>query len=141
MTPLGLDVTHTDQGNPKQGKDTRSNLSTKSTIKQQSYHTMQYSKCAMHEGYQELSVGKNKSTTTQLCTSHHHPAIFRCDDSADHHRTVVFRRDNSVGHHIKSSVGPFTHDDSAVRSQRAKELNSQRNQAQYVCVNAQQTHA
>ncbi|KZV44899.1 hypothetical protein F511_17878 [Dorcoceras hygrometricum] len=31
-------------------------------------------KRAMHEGYQESSVGK-KSTATQLCISHHHPGI------------------------------------------------------------------
>ncbi|KZV56141.1 hypothetical protein F511_24969 [Dorcoceras hygrometricum] len=36
----------------------KSNLSTKSTIKQQSYQTMQYFERAMHECYQESSVGK-----------------------------------------------------------------------------------
>ncbi|KZV18960.1 hypothetical protein F511_28066 [Dorcoceras hygrometricum] len=93
----------------------------------------------MHEGYQESLVGK--STKTQLCRSHHHhPVIFRCDDSADHHRAVVFRRDDLVGHH-NSNIGPFRHDDSAGRSQRAREFSSQGNQAQDACVNAQQTHA
>ncbi|KZT76422.1 mitochondrial phosphate carrier protein 1, mitochondrial [Dorcoceras hygrometricum] len=42
---------------------------------------------------------------------------------------------------FKSSIGPFRHDDSAGRSKRAKEFSSQRNQAQYVCVNAEQAHA
>ncbi|KZV27908.1 lipoprotein [Dorcoceras hygrometricum] len=32
---------------------------------------------------------------------------------------VVFGRNDSAGHHIKSNVGPFRHDDSAGRSQRA----------------------
>ncbi|KZV54998.1 hypothetical protein F511_35764 [Dorcoceras hygrometricum] len=41
----------------------------------------------------------------------------------------------------QNSVGPFRHDDSADRSQRVKEFSFQRNQAQYVCVYAQQTHA
>ncbi|KZV40579.1 hypothetical protein F511_32622 [Dorcoceras hygrometricum] len=41
----------------------------------------------------------------------------------------------------QNSVGPFRSDDSSGRSQRAKEFSSQRNQAQYIGVNAHQTHA
>ncbi|KZV27774.1 acetyl-CoA carboxylase 2 [Dorcoceras hygrometricum] len=89
---------------------------------------MRYSKHAMHEGYQESSV--DKSTTPQLCRSHHHPASFRCDDSVDHHRAVVFRRDDSASHH-NSKVGPFRNDGSVGRSQRTKESSSQGNQAHY----------
>ncbi|KZV15747.1 hypothetical protein F511_33866 [Dorcoceras hygrometricum] len=81
----------------------------------------------MHDGCQRIIGGRG--TTTQLCSSHHHSVIFRCDGSADHHRIVVFRRDNSTGHH-NSHIGPFRHDDSAGRSQRAKESSSQVNQAQ-----------
>ncbi|KZV32151.1 hypothetical protein F511_29749 [Dorcoceras hygrometricum] len=78
---------------------------------------------------------------TQLCRNHHHRVIFRCNDSADHHRVVVFRPADSADHHIKSNVGPFSHDDSASRSQRAKEISSQKDQAQYVYVNVKQNHA
>ncbi|KZV18052.1 hypothetical protein F511_35959 [Dorcoceras hygrometricum] len=56
--------------------------------------------------------------------------IPRCDDSVDHHRAVVFRRDDSADHH-NSNVGPFRHDNSVGRSQRAKEFISQGIQAQY----------
>ncbi|KZV45916.1 hypothetical protein F511_20512 [Dorcoceras hygrometricum] len=41
----------------------------------------------------------------------------------------------------QNSVGPFRHDDSAGRSQRVKGFTFQKNQAQYVCMNAQQSHA
>ncbi|KZV16865.1 hypothetical protein F511_35277 [Dorcoceras hygrometricum] len=51
----------------------------------------------------------------------------RCKESADHHREVVFSHDDSAGHH-NINVGPFRHDDSTGRSQRAKEFRSQENQ-------------
>ncbi|KZV35903.1 hypothetical protein F511_36138 [Dorcoceras hygrometricum] len=92
-------------------------------------------------GYQESSVYKAQRLSCADLINHHHLVIFRCDEAADHHKEVVFRHDDSAGHHIKSIVGPFTREDSTGRSQRAKELSSQWNQAQYVCVNAQQTHA
>ncbi|KZV36102.1 hypothetical protein F511_19603 [Dorcoceras hygrometricum] len=84
------------------------------------------------QGYQESSVDKAQRLSCEDLINHHHLVIFRCDDSADHHKAMVFRHDNSAGHHIKSSVGPFRLDDSADRSQREKELSSQRNQAQYI---------
>ncbi|KZV14009.1 hypothetical protein F511_44627 [Dorcoceras hygrometricum] len=94
---------------------------------------MQYLNRAMHErGYQESSVDKAQRLSCADLINHHHLVIFRCDESADHHKAVVFRHDDSTGHHIKSSVGPFTLYDSAGRSQRAKELSSQRNQDQYL---------
>ncbi|KZV36937.1 hypothetical protein F511_25762 [Dorcoceras hygrometricum] len=105
----------------------RSNLSTKSHIKIANHATCYTSSYEMHDGYQRIIDGRG--TTTLLCSSHHHPMIFRCDDSVDHHRVVVFRRDDSAGHH-NSHVGPFRHDDSADRSQRAKESSTQGNQAQ-----------
>ncbi|KZV14172.1 hypothetical protein F511_14619 [Dorcoceras hygrometricum] len=77
---------------------------------------------------------------TQLCKNHD-PVIFRYDDSADHHSIVVFRHDDSVGHHIDIYVGHFRHDGSAGRSQRVMEFSSQKDQAQYVCLNAHQNHA
>ncbi|KZV25228.1 hypothetical protein F511_27566 [Dorcoceras hygrometricum] len=40
--------------------------------------------------------------------------------------SVVFRHDDSAGHHIKNNIGPFRRDDSACRSQCAKEFSSQR---------------
>ncbi|KZV48903.1 hypothetical protein F511_16819 [Dorcoceras hygrometricum] len=93
---------------------------------------MQYLNRAMHEqGYQESSVDKAQQLNSADLINHHHLVIIRCDDSADHHKAVVFRHDDSAGHHIKSSIGPFRSDDSASRSQRAKELSSQRNQDQY----------
>ncbi|KZV29449.1 hypothetical protein F511_29293 [Dorcoceras hygrometricum] len=51
----------------------------------------------------------------------------QCKESADHHREVVFSHDDSAGHH-NINVGPFRHDDSTGRSQRAKEFRSQENQ-------------
>ncbi|KZV47361.1 hypothetical protein F511_35632 [Dorcoceras hygrometricum] len=95
---------------------------------------MQYLNRAMHEkGYQESSVDKY-STTTQLCRSHQSSSS--CDLqvrrlSRPSQGIMVFRHDDSAGHHIKNSVGPFRHDESSDRSQRAKECSSQRNQAQY----------
>ncbi|KZV19626.1 hypothetical protein F511_43314 [Dorcoceras hygrometricum] len=105
---------------------------------------MQYLNRAIHEkGYQESSV--DKSTTTQLRKSQQSSSS--CDLRLRRLRrpsqgSVVFRHDDSAGHHIKNNVRPFRHDNSAGRSQRAKrEFSFQRNQAQYVCVNAQQTYA
>ncbi|KZV44320.1 hypothetical protein F511_18870 [Dorcoceras hygrometricum] len=92
-------------------------------------------------GYPRMSASGESLTTMHrlLHASGSHPIPPpndpKCDDSADHHRVVVFRRDDSVSHH-NSNVGPFRHDYSAGRSQRAKEYSSQGNQAQYVCVNA-----
>ncbi|KZV39504.1 hypothetical protein F511_36664 [Dorcoceras hygrometricum] len=100
---------------------------------------MQYLNRAMHaKGYQESSV--DKSTTTQLRRSHQSSSS--CDLqvrrlSGPSQGSVVFRHDDSADHHIKNSVGPFRRDDSAGRSQRAKEFSSQRNQAQYGCITTQ----
>ncbi|KZV53625.1 hypothetical protein F511_29847 [Dorcoceras hygrometricum] len=94
----------------------------------------------MNEGYQESSVDKAQRLSCADLINHHHLVIFRCDDSADYHKAVVFRHDDSAGHHIKSSVGPFRRDDSAGRSQRAKELSSQRNQAQYLHEELNRSH-
>ncbi|KZV15644.1 hypothetical protein F511_33588 [Dorcoceras hygrometricum] len=46
----------------------------------------------MKTGYQESSVDKKKSTTTQLCRSHQSSSScdFRYDDSADHHKAVWY---------------------------------------------------
>ncbi|KZV39121.1 hypothetical protein F511_15348 [Dorcoceras hygrometricum] len=109
------------------GKINEVDLSTKIHIKTANHATCYTSSYEMHDGCQRIIGGRG--TTTQLCSSHHHSVIFRCDGSADHHRIVVFRRDNSTGHH-NSHIGPFRHDDSAGRSQRAKESSSQVNQAQ-----------
>ncbi|KZV15562.1 hypothetical protein F511_16632 [Dorcoceras hygrometricum] len=83
---------------------------------------MQYLNRAMHEqGYQESSVDKAQRLSCADLINNHHLVIFWYDESADHHKAVVFRHDDSAGHHIKSSVGPFRSDDSADRSQRAKD--------------------
>ncbi|KZV41820.1 DEAD-box ATP-dependent RNA helicase 16-like [Dorcoceras hygrometricum] len=89
---------------------------------------MQYFQRAMHEGYQESSVGKAQ----RLSCAESNFVIFRNLRSVSHHSVVVFRHDYSAGHHINISVGPFRHDGSTDRSQRTKEISSQEDQAQYL---------
>ncbi|KZV38631.1 protein kinase PINOID 2-like [Dorcoceras hygrometricum] len=108
----------------KQGKETRSNLSTKSTNKTAIHKTcnihimicMRLSRKIGHQG-QQLNWKISSEPLyhhSRSAGGNHWFVIFR---SVNHHSSVVFRRDNSVGYQPDDSIGPFRHDNSAGRSQ------------------------
>ncbi|KZV48174.1 hypothetical protein F511_21437 [Dorcoceras hygrometricum] len=109
----------------KQGKETRSNLSTKSTHKTTIHETCNISSHDMHEGAKEQSVIKaNHSAVKSEEPQHHAQPISRWKSSipdlqerhtVDHHSSVVFRHDDSAGHHLDDSIGPFRRDNSSDR--------------------------
>ncbi|KZV16765.1 hypothetical protein F511_36634 [Dorcoceras hygrometricum] len=112
------------QAAQKQGKETRSNLSTKSTHKTTNHKTcnihimicMRLSRKIGHLGQQlswQISI-EPQTTHNQSADGNHRSVIFR---SVDHHSSVVFRCDDSAGHHLDDSIGPFRRDNSAGRSQ------------------------
>ncbi|KZV19841.1 hypothetical protein F511_33632 [Dorcoceras hygrometricum] len=99
----------------KQGKETSSNLSTKSTHKTTIHKT-----CNIHIMIC-MRLSKNighlgpSTTHSQSAGGNHRSVIFR---SVYQHSSVVFRHDDSAGHHPDDSIGPLRHDNSTGRSQR-----------------------
>ncbi|KZV40636.1 hypothetical protein F511_34400 [Dorcoceras hygrometricum] len=89
------------------------------------------------------SVGKQNSTTTQLCNliNHHHLVIFRYDDSADHHKAVWYSGATTQLATTSKQRWTFQARRLSRPISTCKGIPLSIDQAQYACVNAQQTHA
>ncbi|KZV41425.1 N-acylphosphatidylethanolamine synthase [Dorcoceras hygrometricum] len=107
------------QAAQKQGKETRSNISTKSTHKTANHTTCNiHIMICMRLSRKISHLGQQLSWKISIEPQHHTP-ISRWKSSIRDLQvrrpssSVVFRNDNSAGHHLDNSIGPFRRDNSA----------------------------